>query len=587
MKASDYIIRFFEERGVDTVFGYIGGMITHLVDSASRSPRLRFVQTYHEQTAAFAAEGYARIKRIPGVAMATSGPGALNMVTGIGNAYFDSIPVVYVTGQVNTREYKYDKPVRQRGFQETDVVSLVRPITKHAVLIDSPENLRYELEKAWHLARNGRKGPVLLDIPMDVQRAEIDPGALAPFLPEPRRAGNAARELEPLLEAFSRARRPLALIGGGCAGAGLEGVLLEWLRKGMPMACSLQGKGVLPENEGPFLGMLGSYGNRCANLAAARSDAILALGSRLDTRQTGNQKEAFSAGKTIYHIDIDPAELKHSRIPNRVCWNGALEEIGGALRRTLRTLRIPPEWKAEIARLKENYSAEREIERFVENPAPYRYMQRVGQIIPDKAVICVDIGQNQMWAAQTLRPRRGQKFLTSGGMAPMGYALPAAIGAAMAGRGETPVTVITGDGGLQMAMQSLLLISQHKLPISVLVFNNRSLGMITQFQTLYFQSNYAATTAAGGYLVPDLRALARSFGLAYHAVSRPEDLPEKLDAGLWDLRISGRTLVSPKLEYNQPNYNMTPFLPEEELARIMAGETGRGKAGHAVRESQE
>ena len=572
MKASDYIIQFLAERGIDTIFGYIGGMITHLVDSASKNPQVQFIQTYHEQSAAFAAEGYARIRNLPGVAMATSGPGALNMLTSVGNAYFDSIPMIYITGQVNTYEYKYANPVRQQGFQETDVVAMARPVTKYAVMIDSAENLRYELEKAWHLASCGRRGPVLLDLPMNIQRTEIQPENLRSFQLEDSSAEQPdLSKLTEYLHSFFRAERPLILIGGGCANANLEPELKQLLTAGIPMVCSLQGKGVLPEDSPYFLGMLGSYGNRAANLAVARADALLVLGSRLDTRQTGNQKDAFSADKIIYHFDIDANELKYNRVSNRVCWCGDLAYLKNILQKSVKRPEVKQAWLEEISNLKRNYSIRQEMERFIENKVPYEYMRKLDGMTDQNSIYCVDIGQNQMWAAQTLQLRETQKFLTSGGMAPMGYAVPAAIGAAFATRGQQPVIAISGDGGLQIAMQSLLLITQYHLPISVMVFNNNALGMITQFQTLYFNRNYAATTQNGGYLNPDFEALSAAFGLQYKEIQEPEQLRGELHPGFWNLLIREMSIVSPKLEYNQPNYNMTPFLPEQELQTIMSG----------------
>ena len=258
MKASDWIIDFFARRGVDTLYGYIGGMVTHLIDSASRDARVRFVQTYHEQSAAFAAEGYARRRQLPGVAIATSGPGATNLLTGVANAYFDSIPVIYVTGQVNTGEYKYDKPIRQQGFQETDVVSMARPVTKYAVLLDRADRICLEFEKAWHLVQSGRPGPVLIDLPMDMQRQEIDPEKLEHFAPEDEgimRLDDAA--FSAVVEAIRHAARPLLLAGGGAIGA--TAALNQLSHSGIPIAVSLMGKGAVDEFTPGFVGMIGSY----------------------------------------------------------------------------------------------------------------------------------------------------------------------------------------------------------------------------------------------------------------------------------------------------------------------------------------
>ena len=566
MKSSDYIVQFFAERGVDTFFGYIGGMVTHLVDSISKNPHVRFIQTYHEQTAAFAAEGYARVKGIPGVAIATSGPGATNMLTSVGNAFFDSIPVIYITGQVNTGDYKYDKPIRQQGFQETDIVSIARPITKYAVMIDSPDQIRYELEKAWDIAVSGRPGPVLIDLPMNMQRAEISQEQLRSYSPPSCEEQEDVNSLiQTHLNSFFQAKKPVILIGGGCHSLSRRNKEnLYRLSKSLPTVCSLQGKGTIPEDSPLFAGLLGSYGNRAANITVAMADAILVLGSRLDSRQTGNIKEAFYTGKTIYHFDVDPSELEYSTIKNRIPVCCKTEQVIEILEKE----KMPPAnrtWLNEVAALLQKYGIDKEIERFIDNPLPYQMLAKIGALSSETTRFVADIGQNQMWSAQTLRIHEEQDFFTSGGMAPMGYALPTAIGMAFADPGKK-ICVITGDGGLQMSMQALLLAAQYKLPISIFVMNNLALGMITQFQGLYFDSNYAATTPEGGYLNPNWETIAAGTGLNYQRITSPDEISEKtICPGLIEIVLPGRTTVSPKLEYNCPLYDMTPHLSKDEL----------------------
>ena len=571
MKASDWIIDFFARRGVDTLYGYIGGMVTHLIDSASRDARVRFVQTYHEQSAAFAAEGYARRRQLPGVAIATSGPGATNLLTGVANAYFDSIPVIYVTGQVHTGEYKYDKPIRQQGFQETDVVSMARPVTKYAVLLDRADRICLEFEKAWHLVQSGRPGPVLIDLPMDMQRQEIDPEKLEHFAPEDEgimRLDDAA--FSAVVEAIRHAARPLLLAGGGAIGA--TAALNQLSHSGIPIAVSLMGKGAVDEFTPGFVGMIGSYGNRSANLTVGRADLLVAIGSRLDTRQTGARREEFCKGKNIIQIDIDRNEMTSHRLGGRTVYYGDAKDFLTRLAEAADTLNLHPEWLTEIGFLRETYSQTREVERFVVNRMPYDMLEALGAASKPGDIFVADIGQNQMWAAQTLRLREGQSFLTSGGMAPMGYAIPAAIGAVMA----DPVCrawVVTGDGGLQIALQSLPLISQYRLPVRVLVMNNASLGMITQFQSLYFHSNFAATTPDGGYEPPACALLAQAFHLPYFCARTPEELTQILRkipaSALVEVKLTAPTTVSPKLEYDRPFYDMSPPLPEEELRKAM------------------
>lgn len=321
MKASDYIVSFISERGVDTVFGYIGGMITHLVDSLARSNDVKFVQTYHEQTAAIAAEGYAIENGKFGVAISTSGPGATNMMTGIADAYFDSIPVLYITGQVNSYEYKYDKPIRQQGFQETDIVNIVKPITKYAAFVDDASNLRYELEKAIHIATTGRKGPVLLDIAMNVQRTDICPSELKGYEDESNPIADRI-DLSEVIKLFSESQRPMVLLGAGCLGEKVRPRLEKFIFENkIPVVTSLMGRGVIDETYQYYIGMVGSYGNRCANITISQSDLLIILGSRLDTRQTGAKIDTFLKDGKIIHVDIDENELKYHRIHNQVNLN--------------------------------------------------------------------------------------------------------------------------------------------------------------------------------------------------------------------------------------------------------------------------
>lgn len=575
MKASDWIIDFLARQGIDTLYGYIGGMVTHLIDSASKNPSVRFIQTYHEQSAAFAAEGYARIKGVPGVAIATSGPGATNMLTGIADAYFDSIPMIYITGQVNTNEYKYGKPIRQQGFQEVDIVAMARPVTKYVVMIDNPEKICYEFEKALSIVVTGRPGPVLIDLPMNIQCVEIDPGKMEHFVRKPAKDSSSDLIQERLLAVIQQSERPLLLLGGGCVSSGISDALNELLKAGLPAVTSLMGKGAVDETFPLFGGMLGTYGNRCANLIVARADRIIVMGSRLDTRQTGARLEEFTLGKRIFQVDIDSAEMENHRLKNREVLIGNLVNIAPGLKQIAKKISVSEDWRREVAVLKERYSQRNEVERFVANKLPYHVMEIFSGIVAPDAIFSVDIGQNQMWAAQTIQLTRDQRFLTSGGMAAMGYSIPVAVGAAMAA--HRPVIAITGDGGLQIALQSLPLIAQYHLPVVVVVLNNASLGMITQFQSLYFNSNFVATTSSGGYLVPNLEKLAEAFNLPYFSAKTQPEFENSLKAALQgrnalvDVRIEPPTTVSPKREFTQPFYNMSPALPDEELQCILSG----------------
>jgi len=578
MKLSDYIVNYFEKQGVHVVFGYIGGMITHLVDSIALNENVHFVQTYHEQTAAIAAEGYAKESGRFGVAIATSGPGATNMMTGIADAYFDSVPVIYITGQVNTLEYKYDKPIRQQGFQETDVVSMVKSVTKYAKLVDKALDIRYELEKATYYAMSGRRGPVLLDIPMDIQRTEINPNELQGFVPIAEE--RTSIDYKSIAEMIAKAQRPMLLVGAGCLSEVAKVEIDKFLATtNIPILSSLLGRGVIDETYSNYLGMIGSYGNRNANMGIANADLLIALGTRLDTRQTGAMVDKFLEHGKIIHVDIDSNELENHRLTNRVKVHSDvfafLKEVNSLAIKTT----YKEEWINYLLKLKDNYKQDKEIERFVENKAPYRFMQLLNNYSKENDVFCVDIGQNQMWAAQTLQLKKGQKFVTSGGLAPMGFSLPAAVGTAFANP-DKDIFSINGDGGFHMSTQSLMLISQYNLPIKVIVINNSALGMITQFQHLYFDGRMSGTTIKGGYVVPNIKDISAAYGLAYFKVLESNLSDKILMDSIFTSKnciieyvTEGLTAVSPKLEYNKPIEMPIPMLPKEEqnLSMFVSG----------------
>ncbi len=314
MKLSDYVIDFIVRQGVSHIFEFIGGAIVHLLDSTYDRDDIQCVSVHHEQAGAFAAEAYARINGKLGVAMATSGPGALNMVTGIGSCYFDSVPCLFITGQVNTYEYKFNSPVRQIGFQETDIVTVAKPLTKYAAMVVDAEKIRYQLEKAVFLAQSGRPGPVLLDIPMNIQRAQIDLNKLESYydseeyeqIVQQQKQHQETTCFPEIIHMMSDAKRPVILVGGGVRTANASEELSEFIEKtDIPVVASLMGLDSLPHDCPSFVGMIGSYGNRYSNLALANCDFLLILGSRLDTRQTGTRPDTFARAAKIIQVDID------------------------------------------------------------------------------------------------------------------------------------------------------------------------------------------------------------------------------------------------------------------------------------------
>ncbi len=417
MKLSDYVIDFIGKQGVGHIFEMIGGAITHLLDSTYDREDIDCVSVHHEQSAAFAAEGYARVNGKLGVAMATSGPGALNLLTGIGSCYFDSVPALFITGQVNTYEYKGSRPVRQIGFQETDIVSIVRPIVKYAEMVTDPMRIRYELEKAVFLAGHGRPGPVLLDLPMNVQRAAIDPEKLESFFGsnEHRKLQTAlkpvsSRDIEHTLKLLEQASRPVILVGGGVRCANATDELRELVeRTGIPVVHSLLGLDVLPGTHSASAGLIGSYGNRYSNLTVANSDFLLILGSRLDTRQTGTMPDTFARAAVKVHVDIDAVELNEKvRVDLAVH-----ADVKSFLTRMLKALHGRPQkdysaWHGVIGSYRAKYPSG--------TPAlpagaiePNRFMELLSDRSQDGDLIVLDVGQHQMWASQSFRLREGQR----------------------------------------------------------------------------------------------------------------------------------------------------------------------------------
>ena len=325
MKASDYIVSFLIEQNIPYVFGYIGGMVTHLVDSLYRLDQIEMVNAIQEQGAGFAADGYARVTGKVGVAIATSGPGATNLLTPIADCFFDSIPAVFITGNVNTFEYRKYPNIRQTGFQETDIVSIVKPITKYAVMVDKIENLRYEFEKAFYLAQQGRKGPVLIDLPMNIQRSEFDFNNAKSFIAE-KSENNTDIKIDNALDILKSANFPIILVGHGVRLSKATSYLRDFLQKQkIPVVESLLGLDSVPSNYEYNLGLIGTYGNRYANIALTMSDVILVLGSRLDIRQIGADVSVFS-NKTIIQVDIDEHELACD-ILNRITINLSISEF--------------------------------------------------------------------------------------------------------------------------------------------------------------------------------------------------------------------------------------------------------------------
>lgn len=574
IKISDYVIDFLISKDIDKVFGYIGGAVAHFYHSIAKNEKIEIVNCIHEQGASFAAEGYARLTGKSGVTFATSGPGATNLITAIGSCYFDSVPTLFITGQVNTYEYKYDKPVRQIGFQETDIVSIVKPIVKYAVMVDNVENIRYELEKAHYLSQHGRKGPVLVDIPMNIQRSEVDIDSLKSFFDSDEynqldTKSESDYKIEEVASFLNASKRPVVLIGGGVRLSNSQAELLELLKKyNLPVVYSLMGKDAISDKYEYNMGLIGSYGNRYGNLTLANSDLILVLGSRLDTRQTGTNLDTFAREAKVIQVDIDKNELG-SKIKVDLEINS---DIKGFIEKlNLQSLKIDIEdWLVHLNRYKSKFSSIVGIDN--KEKTPNVVISKISNYLNNE-VICVDVGQNQMWTAQSLDTKENQRVLFSGGMGAMGFALPASIGACVASNART--VVIAGDGGIQMNIQELEVIKRRNLPIKIFVLNNKNLGMVRQFQELYFDKKYLGTI--DDYSVPNLTGIANAYGLDSRLITDMDTLDLELEnifstdkPELINIELPIQmTIVEPKLIVNKPIEDMHPFLDKNDLHSLM------------------
>jgi acetolactate synthase I/II/III large subunit len=565
IKASDYIARFLYSRGVRTVYELPGGMITHLLNSLYEFKKIRVVSVHHEQAAAFAADATGRITGVPGVAMATSGPGAINLLTGIGSCHFDSSPAVFITGQVNRHELRGERAIRQLGFQESDIVTMAQPITKASWQVRTPEDLPQMLERAFELAIAGRPGPVLLDVPMDIQNTKLNVPEPSDFLrsDEPLPAIDNATWAE-LKRILSHAQRPLVLVGAGIrAGNALSPLhkLVEAL--GIPVVNSLLAVDVMPYDHPLRVGMIGSYANRWANHALACSDVLLVLGSRLDIRQTGNDTAFFKGNRVIVHVDCEPGEI-NNRIPGCIAIHSELKPfLEGALENLSASGR--PEWvawRAEIAALRDRFDDRLELGS-IQGINPNIFMHQLSAVSKAAGAYVVDVGQHQMWAAQSIEVQADQRWLTSGGMGSMGFALPASIGAAVS-VAPRPVVVIAGDGAFQCNLQELQTVVRNRLPVKIVVINNHCHGMVRQFQQSYFKEQYQSTL--WGYNTPDFARVAQAFGIASCTVRNDSEIESGLHC-LWEdpsapalieVVIDTFTNVYPKIAFGRPLTEMEP-----------------------------
>lgn len=499
-KGAEIVLRCLRAEGVDLVFGYPGGAIMPLYDALDGSG-VRHILTRHEQGAVFAAEGYARSTGKVGVAIATSGPGATNLVTGIADAKMDSVPLVCITGQVRTPLIGTD------AFQETDVFGLTLSLTKWSRLVRSIEEIPEVIAQAFYWARSGRPGPVMVDIPVDLLKASTEFSGPVEFHPHPKPAdvGTDSTFCDTAIAFLQQAKKPVALVG---AGAKLSGAVddlrrvLDYLQ--IPTFATVHGLGAVPPESPYYLGMVGMHGTRAANMALNETDLLLVFGARLDDRVTG-EPTRFAPHARIVHFEIDPAQLDRVR-PCEVPVIGNLSETIPEFWNELRHASLP-DWSGWRAIATSEERAEPDS-RGIAEPT-IRFLDELFRHLPENSVVITDVGQHQMWAAQRFRSSTPRGFITSGGLGAMGFALPAAIGVQLA-KPDSTVVAISGDGGFQMNIQELATVHRLGLPIKMVIVDNKYLGMVRQWQQLFYNRNYAETDMSDN---PNFVAIAYAYGI--------------------------------------------------------------------------
>jgi acetolactate synthase I/II/III large subunit len=509
MNGAQTVVAALEAEGVDFIFGYPGGAIMPMYDALFQHP-VRHVLVRHEAAAGFAASGYARTSGRVGVCCATSGPGATNLVTALLDAFMDSVPVVAITGQVRTELMGTD------GFQEADVCAITQPITKRNILVSRVEDIAPAIHEAFALARHGRPGPVLVDIPNDMFKAQVPDvtGAPVPFVrsgARPRVSDAAVREA---VARIRSARRPVAIIGGGVRADAVEAFRTFVSLLGLPHASTIMALGAAAQNDPAALGMLGMHGLKAANKAVQRADLIIALGMRFDDRVTG-KPDRFARGATVIHADIDATEF-NKIISANVALHGDLRDTLEALIAELVQGHVPrfDDWAVEAKLLGGPLPSDRVADNVL---SATDVLDRFFAAVPDDAIITTDVGQHQMWAAQRARPATPRNYATSAGLGAMGFGFPAAIGAQFA-HPEAPVFAVVGDGGFQMCLPELATLRRYDVPAKVLLIDNQNLGMVRQWQELFFSQRYSATNLSDN---PDFVAIARAYGIEAFFIDSP------------------------------------------------------------------
>lgn len=588
VRVADYVMARLAQFGVRHIFMITGGGAMHLNDAAGK--HLPYICNHHEQASAIAAEGYARATGEAAVVLVTTGPGGLNTLTGVMGQWTDSVPVLYISGQVKYETSMRCCPqlgLRQLGDQEVDIVEVVKPLTKYAACVTDPLQIRYELEKAWHLANDGRPGPVWLDIPINVQSAQVDVEAMSGFAPEPQGipGGNLEEMLPRVLELFENAERPLLVAGHGIRLAGGQSDFYQLVEQtGLPVVTTFNGFDLIPSGHPQFIGRIGTIGDRPGNFALQNADLVVTLGSRNNIRQTSYNWGCYARSATVVSVDIDLRELNkptfHADLP--VCAD--VVAFMQRLQRESRVLRARASWQKWLA-----WCAERKkryptvLDDYRQAPPglvnPYWFVNKLSGQLVEHDIVTTANGTASVVYFQAAHVKSGQRVIWNSGCAAMGYGLSAAIGAAVSS--QRRVICIEGDGSLQMNLQELQTLVHYRLPVKLFVLNNNGYHSIRQTQENFFTPPLIGCDPDSGVSFPDLKKLVEAYGLPFVRISGHESLDELIRAALdtdgpsvCEVMVDPAQPFSPKVAsvrrpdgsmVSRPLEDMAPFLPREEL----------------------
>lgn len=603
MKLADYVINFLGDRGIDQVFVLYGSANGHLIDAFTRAEKTSYVATMHEQGAGFAAECYGRVKGIPGAAIATSGPGALNLLNPIANCFYESVPCIFITGNINSQFMRPDPSVRQVGFQETDVVTIVESITKNAVMITDPKDIRYEMEKAFFMAEEGRPGPCVIDIPIDIQKAEINPDELFSF--DTNAAGVhyktdvVDQQIETYIEDLKKSDRPVLMVGGGARIGNAVDLVREIAEVAMVPAYPTWNALDIITSDFPYYGgRIGTYGGAGRNFGIQNSDVLMGIGTRVSGRITGGNIHTFARGAKKFVVDLDKALLqpKLQQVPIDV---NILCDVRDFCQRLLKRLKeeraagnLPKheKWNAQCQEWKVKYDPVRpemfedgayqfEGQEYVH---PYAFMRRLSEKMGGDDILVCDLGGTSVVVAHAFETKFGEQYLTNNGNAPMGFSMCAAMGAWMADPSRNVIAII-GDGGMILNIQELQTMKNYGMKIKTFIMNNHIYGITKAFQETNFEGRCEACGPVG-YNPPNFVNVAKGFDIQTFEVSKNADIDSTIDTvmafdgpAVCDVNMHEYHTYEPRIfGWSTPVEDMYPYLPRDEFRKNMTVEPIEG-----------